>query len=34
MGHIKRERLPKPTMASSDNGRFMFEIVHVLDFRN
>ena len=40
MGHIQRlkgrkgERLPKSKMASSDNDRFMFEIVHVLHFRN
>ena len=34
MGHIQRERLPKSKMASSDNDRFTFEIVHVLHFRN
>ena len=34
MGHIQRERLSKPKMASSDNDRFTFEIVHVLHFRN
>ena len=33
MGHIQRETLPKSKMASSDD-RFMFEIVHVLNFRN
>ena len=34
MGHIQRERLPKSKMASSDNDRWTFEIVHVLRFRN
>ena len=34
MGHIQHERLPKSKMASSDNDRFTFEIVHVLHFRN
>ena len=34
MGHIQRERLPKSKMASSDNDRFTFEIMHVLHFRN
>ena len=34
MGHIQCERLPKSRMASSDNDRFTFEIVHVLYFRN
>ena len=34
MGHIQPERLPKSKMASSDNDRFRFEIVHVLHFRN
>ena len=34
MGHIQRERLPKSKMASSDNDRVTFEIVHVLHFRN
>ena len=34
MGHIQPERLPKSKMASSDNDRFAFEIVHVLHFRN
>ena len=33
MGHIQYERLAKSKMASSDD-RFMFEIVHVLHFRN
>ena len=33
MGHIQFERLPKSKMASSDNDS-MFEIVHVLHFRN
>ena len=33
MGHIQRERLPNSKMASSDD-RFMFEIMHVLHFRN
>ena len=28
IGHIQRERLPKSKMASSDNNRFTFEIVH------
>ena len=31
MGNVKRERLLKSKMASSD-GRFTFEIVHVLRF--
>ena len=34
MGHIQCERLARSKMASSDNDRFMFEIVHVLHFRN
>ena len=34
MGHIQCERLPKSKMASSDNDRFTFEIVHVLYLRN
>ena len=34
MGHTQCERLPKSRMASSDNDRFMFEIVRVLHFRN
>ena len=34
MGHIQHERLPKSKMASSDNDRFTFEIVHMLHFRN
>ena len=34
MGHIKHERLPKSKMASSDNDRFTFKIVHVLHFGN
>ena len=34
MGHIQHERLPKSKMASSDNDRFTFVIVHVLNFRN
>ena len=29
MGHIQRERLLKSKMASSDNHRFTFEIMHV-----
>ena len=34
MGHIQLERLPKSKMASSDNDRFTFEIVHVLHCGN
>ena len=34
MGHIQCDRLPKSKMASSDNDRFTFEIVHILHFRN
>ena len=33
MAHIQPERLPKSKMASGD-GRFSFEIVHVLRFGN
>ena len=34
MGHIQRERLPTSKMASSENYRSAFKIVHVLHFRN
>ena len=32
MGNIQHERLPKSKMATSDNDRFTFKIVHVLHF--
>ena len=34
MCHIQRERSPKSKMASRDNDRFTFKIVHMLHFRN